>query len=125
MEWRCDLWRMPMTFRLPSYIRTHRKRWHLSQRELAFLLGLSSQAVISQHESLARLPQTKVLLKYEALFGEPISVLFPRLHQDASDEVAVQVRALMEALDRQTGLSTAHKLELLQDLIHRLDARLP
>jgi transcriptional regulator with XRE-family HTH domain len=111
-----------MPFLLPSYVRSHRKRWHLSQRELAFLLGLSSQAVISQHESLARLPQTKALLKYEVLFGEPIGELFPRLRAEAEGEVAEQVKALMARLEKRTDLPAARKLELLNKLIQRLDA---
>jgi transcriptional regulator with XRE-family HTH domain len=111
-----------MTTHLPSYVRLHRKHLHLSQHELAFLLGLSSQAVISQHESLARLPQTKVLLKYEALFGEPIGELFPKLRIEAEDEVAAQVKTLMARLEKRGDLSAAHKLDLLNKLIQRLAA---
>lgn len=86
------------------------------------MLGLSSQAVISQHESFVRLPQTKELLKYEALFGEPIGVLFPKLRNQARDEVAAQAKMLIERLEKRTDLSAALKLELLEELIRRLDA---
>lgn len=104
---------------LPSYIRAYRKRLQLSQRELAFLLGLSSQSVISQHEILLRVPQAKALLKYEILFGKTVGELFPKLREEAEDELAVQVKALMNHLDGREDLSVAHKLELLNRLAQR------
>lgn len=109
-----------MSSSLPSYIRAHRKRMHLSQRELSFLLGLTSQTVISQHESLARLPPTKTLLKYELLFGAPIGELFPKLRRETEQELLAQVSVLMARLDRRTDLSAARKTELLALLIQRL-----
>ncbi len=114
-----------MTFKLPSYVRSRRKRWHLSQGELSFLLGLSSQATVSQHESLMRMPQTKELLKYEALFGEPIGALFPKLRKQAQDEVAEQAKMLMRKLERRSDLAAAHKLDLLEELVRRLDSDRP
>lgn len=110
-----------MTFLPTSYVRSHRRRWQLSQRELALLLGFTSQAVVSQHESLARLPQTKVLLKYEILFGEPVGELFPKLRKEAEDEIVIQVKALMQKLENRTDISTARKLELLTNLMRRID----
>lgn len=120
MERRRDARRSTMP-RFANYVRPRRKHWLLSQRELAFLLGLSSQAVVSQHESLARLPQTKVLIKYELLFGEPVSVLFPKLHRDACAELAAQAKVLMRRLEKRSDRPSVRKLELLQAFILRLE----
>ena len=111
-----------MAFLLPNYVRSHRKRWHLSQREAAFLLGMSSQQAISQHEALVRMPQAKALLKYEALFGEAIGDIFPKLRDEAECEVLAQAKLLMERMEGRAGLSVARKLELLTALIRRLES---
>jgi hypothetical protein len=111
-----------MSSKLPSYVRSHRRRWHLSQRELAFLLGLSSQAVISQHESLARLPQTKALIKYEVLFGERVGELFPGTRREAEAEIAAQARIILEHLAGRHDKVTTRKREVLTSLLQRLDA---
>ena len=108
---------------LPSYIRMHRKRLQLSQREVAFLLGLSSQTIISQHEFLQRVPQAKALLKYEALFDAHMGDLFPKLRADAEDELVVRVQSLMNELDANQDLPSARKLKLLEELVRRLDIR--
>lgn len=112
-----------MPLRLANYVRARRKRWHLSQRELSFLLGLSSQAVVSQHESLVRLPQTKILLKYEALFGEPVGEIFPRVRRKAEEEVASRLKALRNCLEKRKGRAAADKCQLLENLIRRLESR--
>ncbi|HEX3663765.1 MAG TPA: helix-turn-helix transcriptional regulator [Rhizomicrobium sp.] len=114
-----------MSSRIPNYVRSHRRRWHLSQRELAFLLGLSSQAVISQHESFSRLPQTKALIKYEVLFGEAISELFPKLRRQAELEIAGQARIILRRLEGRSDKIATRKRELLTNLIQRLDASSP
>ena|ERR1051326_911918 len=114
-----------MPFIVPSYLRSHRKRWRLSQRELAFLLGFSSQGAISQHEALIRTPEVKVLLKYEALFGESIGDLFPKLRDEAEKEIVLQAKQLMARLEEHPELPAARKLELLAKLIERMRAPRP
>ena len=111
-----------MTFHLPSHLRAERKRLQLSQGDISFLLGLSSQAAVSQHESLARLPELKLLLKYEVLFDKSVSELFPKLRWDIEGEVLAQIKELMCELDEQPNLPASRKLEILTHLLTRIDA---
>ena len=114
-----------MSFRVPTYLRSHRKRWRLAQHELAFLLGFSSQGAISQHETLIRMPEVKVLFKYEALFGESIGNLFPKLRREAETEIVLQAQLLMKRLEEKDDLPAARKLELLTLLVERMSKRGP
>lgn len=111
-----------MTSRLSSRIRAERKRLQLSQDDISFLLGLSSGATVSQHESVARLPELKLLLKYEVLFGKSAAELFPKLRWDVETEMLAQVRALMSELEARPQLSAQRKLEILETLLRRIDS---
>jgi predicted transcriptional regulator len=52
---------------LPNYLRARRKRWALAQYEMALLLGITTQAAVSQYESDDRLPQPDILIAYEII----------------------------------------------------------
>jgi transcriptional regulator with XRE-family HTH domain len=112
-----------MSFNLPSNVREHRKRWALSQPELAYLLRLVSPSSIASHETLANSPGPRVLLRYEALFGTSVSELFPALLQNAEDEVAARAKLLIKQLERAPRLSDARKLELLAECIRRTEGK--
>src|SRR5437588_10316391 len=64
---------------LPTYLRTHRRKWALSQRELALLLGGSSRSTISQYETLVRTPHREALIGLEFIFSGQSSQLFPTI----------------------------------------------
>src|SRR4051812_9558064 len=108
---------------LPNYLRSHRKQRHFSQGEVAFLLGLNSQSGVSQHEALARLPEFKVLLKYELLFDHPVSELYPELRTKARTELLRRIRILVRRLKRLSGPAAERKLELLEKAQARLKSK--
>jgi transcriptional regulator with XRE-family HTH domain len=108
---------------LRNYLRSHRKQRQFSQGEVAFLLGLNTQSGVAQHEALTRLPEFKVLLKYELLFDHPISELYPELRAKARAELLTRIRALLRRLKRQSGLAAAHKIELLTNVHSRLKSK--
>ena len=63
--------------KLHNYLRTHRKRTGLSQREVAFLVSASrGGAHVSRHEKRHRLPPLRTALAYESLYGIPVAKLF-------------------------------------------------
>ena len=57
---------------------THRKKAGLSQRELGRLIG-HAMASVSRHETARTEFALSTGLAYEALFGVPVSLLFPEL----------------------------------------------
>lgn len=56
-----------------------RKAAHLSQRELARLVGLKSQGVISEIEAGLRRPGLIVALSSAVVFDRPVAEVFPAL----------------------------------------------
>ena len=63
----------------PCALRTHRRTWGLSQRELAELLGMESRAHVSRIERGKRSPTLETALACSTLFGVSLGVLFPQL----------------------------------------------
>ena len=63
----------------PCALRTHRRTWGLSQRELADLLGMESRAHVSRIERGKRSPTLETALACSTLFGVSLGVLFPQL----------------------------------------------
>jgi transcriptional regulator with XRE-family HTH domain len=79
-----------------GYLRTHRKKSGLTQRELAQLLGYESKSPVSRHETAAGVPTLGIALAYEAIFRVPISELFPDLYRRTETSVEARL-AMMEA----------------------------
>src|ERR1700728_718948 len=101
---------------LPSYLRYHRKRSGLSQREMAQLLGYPDQESVSRHERSRSVPPLNIALCYQAIFRVPVSELFPG-HYDKSlrmveERLAQMERDLQQYSARDRGAAMiARKLE--------------
>lgn len=78
------------------FLRSHRKRWGLTQDELGALLGISRSA-ITKTEAGTRLPSARLILATEVVFGVSASEIFPSLHT----EVITEVGLVALAMDRQ------------------------
>ncbi|WP_339632755.1 helix-turn-helix transcriptional regulator [uncultured Sneathiella sp.] len=77
-----------MNKKLPCYLKTYRKRAGLTQKELAHLLGISDDTVISKLEHRRRKPSLKIVIGCQLLFGEKAENIFP----DALSEIKADVR---------------------------------
>jgi DNA-binding XRE family transcriptional regulator len=64
---------------LENYLRAHRKKSGLSQRELGLIVGYADEGQVSRHERTRAFPPLIVALSYEAVFRVSVSVLFPGL----------------------------------------------
>lgn len=104
--------------KLPNYIRTQRKRTHLTQREVAFLLGATTSAHICRHERLEQTPNLQTLLAYEILFHTPVRNLFGGVHQDVEQKLLKRIRLLIQKLAT-SGYSRmkARKIETLNKFL--------
>ena len=104
--------------KLPNYIRTHRKRAHLTQNDVAFLIGAKSSAHICRHERLQQTPNLQTLLAYEILFGTPVRNLYGGVHQDVEQKLMCRIRLLIQKLAK-SGQSRlkARKIEILNDFL--------
>ena len=104
-----------MPRQLTNYLRTHRKRAHLTQDEVAFLLGSRKGAHVSRHERFNRQPSLPAAFAYEVLFRVPAKDLFAGLHETAERAMRNRVRALVRRLSHaKPTRQVAHKLAHLK-----------
>ena len=59
-----------------NYLRVHRRRCGLSQRDLGLLAGYKNEWQVSRHERSRTVPPLLVALAYEIIFQVPIAELF-------------------------------------------------
>ena len=103
---------------LPNYIRTCRRRVHLTQGEVAFLLGTKSTAGVCRHERFRQNPNLENLLAYEMLFRTPVRSLFSEAQQRIEIKLKDRIRLLVQKLGKsRCSRATVRKLELLNALL--------
>lgn len=109
--------------KLRNYLRTHRRRWHFTQGELAFLFGYSDQSNVARVERDERTITLTVAHACRLLFDVEPRELFPALHASVEERVVRRLHALREQLlQRRLTAKTQAKLELLQIAINRIAA---
>jgi transcriptional regulator with XRE-family HTH domain len=75
-------------------LRTHRRTWGLSQKELADLLGFESPTQVSRIEHGKRVPRLETALACAALFGVSVRELFPQLFAKIGTELRERIAQL-------------------------------
>ena len=101
-----------------SYLRTHRKKSGLTQRELATLLGYDNEGPVSRHERGMTIPPLRIALAYEAIFQVPISELFPAVYLMVGESIETQLAAFESLLGEKSAEdhdadATARKLQFM------------
>ncbi len=108
-----------MTSKVPCYLRTLRREWNLSQRELARLLPRSGRNRISLVERGARSPNSSELFGYALIFGISPRRVFPRFVEELEDEILRRAWKELERLQKEESPSAAAKIALLEGLPSR------
>lgn len=106
-----------MDARVPNYLRTHRRRWCLRQRELAFLVDLTGATAISRYEKKERTPPTELLIAFEVVFGCHGSELFPALYEDITEQVMRRAKQMFDELEDLDDLTSEAKRALLLRMV--------
>lgn len=92
-----------MNQRLDNYLRTHRRKSGLSQRELGSLLGYNDEGQVSRHERSKTVPPLIAAFAYEVIFRIPVSDLFPGIHTEVARQMEANLAALKENLQQRSG----------------------
>lgn len=111
-----------MKHKLPNYLRAHRKRWSLTQEELAHLLGLTSQGAVSQYEGLPKRPGVEILIAAKTLFGVPCRTMFPQVYEEVERDLVRRAKEMRDRLQLAPNGSTEVKLRLLDELVDRIES---
>lgn len=83
---------------LGNYIRMHRKKAALSQRELGIILGYDRPGPVSRHERSECVPPLVIAISYTTLFNVPIHELFAGLHEAAEKAIELRMNEFEERL---------------------------
>ena len=99
-----------------SYLRSHRLKSGMSQRELAKLIGIVEHHQVSNHERSSAVPSLFAALSYEAVFAVPVAQLFPGIYETIRANVEERLAGWEEKLQDTTpkgrpAQAVAQKLE--------------
>ena len=108
-----------MKHRSFNYLRAYRKRWSLSEEDVAGFLGAATSGFISRFESGKRTPPLEVVLAYEVVFGIPARVLFPDLYEAVEEAVMGRAAELSVEFEAQSDHASLRKRQLLADMVKR------
>jgi transcriptional regulator with XRE-family HTH domain len=103
--------------RLLSYLRSHRKRSGLTQKELAFLVGVKSDAQLSRFERFRRLPSAEMLIAFMIVFRKGPEELVPHIHGRILKLIHLRTRDLHEELQGDTRPIVKAKLDTLEAVV--------
>ena len=106
---------------LKSYLRTFRRRWGLTQRELAFLIGVESATTVSRLEQLKRSPSLGSALGCLIVFETTAVEIFPALFAEARETVRERANELYQELQGDPSATTRIKLDFLENFLARAD----
>src|SRR5215472_13368938 len=100
-----------MAQRLKVYLRTLRRRSGLTQREFAFLLGLTHGAAVSRMERSKRAPSLVWARVSVLVFGTRARKLFPGLFSEVHEALHRRATELYEELQGDPSKATRAKLD--------------
>ena len=112
-----------MDRRLTTYLRPFRRRWGLTQQELAFLIGVKNGTVISRIEGLNKAPRLAWAVACAVLFDTRALKLFPGLFSQAYEDVFSRATELYEELQGNPSKTTRLKLDFLETVLARLEKK--
>jgi len=113
----------PMDHRIKTYVRPLRRRWGLTQRELAFLIGANSGTVVSRIEGVKRTPSLAATFALAIVFSAAPAELFPALSSQIHEDVITRARELYEELQGDPSRTTRVKLDFLEAVLVRLESK--
>jgi hypothetical protein len=113
-----------MDQRLISYLRPLRRRWRITQAELAFLIGTKTHAAVSRMEALKSYPYLAQAFACSIVFDIPLPELFPELNGKVYEFVLKQAEELYAELQGNPSRATRAKLDFLEEVRTRVHPHL-
>jgi transcriptional regulator with XRE-family HTH domain len=95
---------------LENYLRMHRRRSGLTQREIGFLFGCKDGATLSRYERRKRLPSLRIAIACGAIFKIPVTELFPGVREEVDRDLASRIGRLgADLLTKSRGDDKHHR----------------
>jgi transcriptional regulator with XRE-family HTH domain len=100
---------------LESYLRTYRKNFGFSQKEIAFLLNCQCGSKISRYENGKRIPNLLTAFSYEVIFNVPLAEIFAGVYKRVEQRTNKRMQILVREMDAgDLSVSNVEKLNLLR-----------
>lgn len=109
----------------PCYLRTHRRQWGFTQRELARLIGRGGPERVSDVERTKARPNAAEILAYSVLFGVPPGDIFPALYEGVEERLIEAAYSLDEELKDDPAERTRRVRKLLRQALARATGKAP
>jgi transcriptional regulator with XRE-family HTH domain len=95
--------------KLENYLRGYRRRAGLTQREVAYLLGLKARAPVCEMEKRRRMPLLRTALALEAIYGVPASELFAGMREEIASGTRARMKRLASEIAPKVGTKSRHE----------------
>jgi len=82
--------------KLVHHLRSYRKTFGLSQKEVARLLGSRQGSNVCRYERFRSVPSLQTAIAYEIIFKASLSDLLPDLYAEVRDQVSRRARSLLK-----------------------------
>jgi transcriptional regulator with XRE-family HTH domain len=112
-----------MKTHLPIYLHSLRKRWALTQTDLAFLLRISAKQL--RKIEAGQKPTATVMLGTQIVFGELPRAVFPSFYESLETEIMGRAARLHERLLRRKDRKSVETRRLLEGMIQRTEPLAP
>ncbi len=104
-----------------NYLKTHRQRHGLSQRELGRLVGYHNEWQVSRHERSKAAPPLLIALGYQEVLRVPVSVIFEGFQSVVAEAVKTNLREFKAELEQKGSggrmpKNVLQKLEWLNEI---------
>jgi len=101
-----------------NFLRSHRRKSGLSQRELATIVGYLTPFQVARHEQSVVIPALMIAISYEVIFSVSIREIFPGLYRNIETKIEEVLNSLEQELQESTAkgrkaAAIARKIEWL------------
>lgn len=104
---------------IPCYVRTLRRQWGFTQKELAGLIGRGGHERVADVELARATPNAAEILTYSLLFGAPPADIFPALYERVEERLIQAAYSLDEALKVEDTQRARSIRKLLKEALDR------
>jgi transcriptional regulator with XRE-family HTH domain len=108
-----------MSLKVHCYLRTLRRRWNLTQEEVAALLRKCDRNRVSDVERGLIPPNAEEILAYRMIFGASAKAMFPRFHAQVEDRLMRAAYRLHKRVQGAKSPKKRRKRELTEQMLAR------
>jgi transcriptional regulator with XRE-family HTH domain len=108
-----------MSLHINSLLRTQRRSWGLTQKELSRLLGIGSCSHLSRLENGWRPPNLRIAIASYVIFGVNLRKMFPKFWDETEQRVMRRMYLFYQVAQHGTTSRAKRKRDLAEHALRR------